>query len=154
MVGNKLVAPNKSAYIWLNHKPEEIMPNQRFTGLLFFAFFVSLLSFTTVSAQMGADQIPASTTTIQQRDTDQQIVSKTGPRYKNRRVTVRQARRKPISRRDYITSVAYKNKRFKRFGKMTETTAPRQRRLMGPAYKNRRFKQRTKRRARFKSRRR
>ena len=131
------------------------MPNQRNFGLLFFTFLLFSLS-TTTSAQMSIDRIPVATE--QEGNTVQREIRKTGPRYKNRRVASQPVRRKQtnltqrISRRQ-LTSVAYKNKRFKRFGKMTENSAPRQRQLMGPAYKNRRFKVRRKRFARFKKRR-
>ena len=134
------------------------MPNQRNFGLLFFVICLFCLS-TTTKAQMSIDRVPTlPATEAEGRQQVRRQARKTSPRHKSPLAAGRQRTlKRSVSQRllppRKVSSVAYKNKRFKRFGQITGNTAPRRKQLMGPAYKNRRFKVRRSRVARFKSRR-
>ncbi len=130
------------------------MPNQNILGQLFFVFLLLCLSTTTTTAQLSVEKLPFIPSAKEKGKKASRTTRVIGPRTKNPLAAGRQSRRvtaKAVVRQP-LASPAYKNKRFRRTGKMSGNTAPRRKQLMGPAYKNRRFKRRRARVARFKMR--
>lgn len=130
------------------------MPYRNIRGQLLFVFCFFCLS-TTTTAQMDIDRLPPATVKVNEKATKNRSTRILGLQLKNPRAAGRQRaqnRQSTAVSQQRMTSLAYKQKRFRRTGKMTGNTAPRRKQLMGPAYKNERFKVRRARVAKFKKR--